>query len=39
MVARRYQTRARSGLAIPAEAKLTPAEEARLSEILHRGDA
>jgi cytochrome c-type biogenesis protein CcmH len=39
MVARRYQTRARSGLAIPTEAKLTPAEEARLSEILHRGDA
>jgi cytochrome c-type biogenesis protein CcmH len=39
MVARRYQTRARSGLVIPAEAKLTPAEEARLSEILHRGDA
>ena len=39
MVARRYQARARSGLAIPAEAKLTPAEEARLSEILHRGDA
>jgi cytochrome c-type biogenesis protein CcmH len=39
MVARRYQRRARSGLAIPAEAKLTPAEEARLSEILHRGDA
>ena len=39
MVARRYQTRARSGLAIPAEAKLTPAEEARLSEILHRDDA
>jgi cytochrome c-type biogenesis protein CcmH len=39
MVARRYQTRARSGLPIPTEAKLTPAEEARLSEILHRGDA
>ncbi len=39
MVARRYQTRARSGLAIPTEAKLTPAEEARLSEILHRDDA
>jgi cytochrome c-type biogenesis protein CcmH len=39
MVARRYQIRARSGLAIPTEAKLTPAEEARLSEILHRGDA
>jgi cytochrome c-type biogenesis protein CcmH len=39
MVARRYQARARSGLATPAEAKLTPAEEARLSEILHRGDA
>jgi cytochrome c-type biogenesis protein CcmH len=39
MVARRYQTRARSGLAIPTEAKLTPVEEARLSEILHRDDA
>jgi cytochrome c-type biogenesis protein CcmH len=39
MVARRYQTRARSGLPIPTEAKLPPAEEARLSEILHRGDA
>src|SRR5713226_6004151 len=39
MVARRYQRRARSGLAIPTEAELTPAEEARLSEILHRGDA
>ena len=39
LVARRYQIRARSGLAIPTEAKLTPAEEARLSEILHRGDA
>jgi cytochrome c-type biogenesis protein CcmH len=39
MVARRYHARARSGLVIPTEAKLTPAEEARLSEILHRGDA
>ena len=39
MVARRYQTRARSGLPIPTEAKLTPVEEARLSEILHRDDA
>jgi cytochrome c-type biogenesis protein CcmH len=39
MVARRYQTQARSGLAIPTEAKLTPAEEARVSEILQRGDA
>ena len=39
VVARRYQRRARSGQAIPAETKLTPAEEARLSEILHRGDA
>ena len=39
VVARRYQTRARSGQTIPTEAKLTPAEETRLSEILHRGDA
>jgi cytochrome c-type biogenesis protein CcmH len=39
MVARRYQTRARSGPVIPAEAELTPAEQARLSDILHRGDA
>lgn len=39
VVARRHQTRARSGQTIPTEANLTPAEEARLSEILHRGDA
>jgi cytochrome c-type biogenesis protein CcmH len=39
VVARRYQTRARSGLASSAETKLTPAEEARLSEILNRRDA
>src|SRR5215468_2752658 len=38
VLARRYQVRARSQRVIPSEAKLTPAEEARLAEILHRPD-
>ena len=38
VLARRYQVRARSQRVIPSEAKLTPAEEARLAEILHGPD-
>src|SRR5215831_2050813 len=38
VLARRYQVRARSERVIPGEAKLTPAEEARLAEILHGPD-
>jgi cytochrome c-type biogenesis protein CcmH len=38
VLARRYHARARSERAIPGGAKLTPAEEARLAEILHGPD-
>jgi cytochrome c-type biogenesis protein CcmH len=38
VLARRYQARANSQRVIPGEAKLTPAEEARLAEILHGQD-
>jgi cytochrome c-type biogenesis protein CcmH len=38
VLGRRYQARARSERVIPGAAKLTPAEEARLAEILHGSD-
>jgi cytochrome c-type biogenesis protein CcmH len=38
VLARRYQARARAERVIPGAAKLTPAEEARLAEILHGSD-
>ena len=38
VLGRRYQARARAERVIPGEAKLTPAEEARLAEILHGPD-
>jgi cytochrome c-type biogenesis protein CcmH len=38
LLVRRERGRARSGTGAPGEAALTPAEEARLAEILRRGD-
>jgi cytochrome c-type biogenesis protein CcmH len=39
LVARRYRGRGGTGTTTPADSTLTPAEEARLAEILRRGDS
>src|SRR5262245_33377844 len=38
LMVRRERRRGRAGAGVPGEASLTPAEQARLAEILHRGE-